>query len=654
MTEYASCLNRLNPRQRKAAAHGVKNGVAKPAEPLLILAGAGSGKTRTLVAHAAYLMASGARPEEMLISSYTRRASNELVAKVRASVLSATGVAVSLPYAGTFHSIAFVLLREYASELGLRNNFTIVDRDDAVTLMDRERTRLGLDQGKKAFPHKDVCLAIHSYATNACLSLKATLDRKFTSHSKLIKPLSKLFQAYKTAKVEQNVLDYDDLLAHFAALLRKPRVRDRLRKRFSYILVDEYQDTNRLQFKILRRLKPDGHGLTVVGDDAQAIYSWRAATVRNIRQFPTRFTRAARIVRLERNYRSVQPILDASNAVIARSKEAFDKQLWSKRASDRKPLLTTVDDEQRQADHVAQTALRLKEEGTPFDQQAVLFRASHQSHALELALKRAKIPFRKWGGRKLLESAHIRDVVAVMQWWHNPRNQLAGFRVLCMLPGVGKTTADRLLTEAGVNPRDRKTFTGVTVSTEASKQLAELMRLFRALKKLKPFWPAAASKIVEWYRPHLERLHPDDGEGRLADLKQFEALAGTFVSCDDLLTQFALDPPPSLADQKLAKDDADDLLTLSTIHSAKGHEWQSVTILSAIEGCLPSSRSKSSDDLEEERRLFYVAMTRAKDRLEIVQPCRLLRSYDKVPVIDFYSKPTRFIARKMRGLFECR
>ncbi|MBR0939245.1 ATP-dependent helicase [Bradyrhizobium jicamae] len=651
-TMNSSALERLNPRQRKAVTFGMKTGEATQHRPLLIIAGAGTGKTETMAKRIAWLIACGAKPSEIFAASFTKRASKELDERAQKAANAAVGnVLVRLPYAGTFHSIAVSLLNEFHDCVGLGENFTVLGRDDAADLMDLVQARSGEVGKNSAFPDPHLCSEIYSYQRGACLSLKATLKRNRYRHcEEYAKPLAKLFASFTEAKRSQNSVDFDDLLVLLGELLQHPTVGRRLRRRFKYVLIDEFQDTNRLQFKIVKLLKPTGRGLTVVGDDAQAIYSFRAATVKNIRRFSESFPCSAKVITLTRNYRSTEPILQASNAVMSLAVNAFKKELWSKRKSDQLPLLTTVADEQVQADHGVRTALELREQGVPFGQQAVLFRTSQQSLGLEVALRRAKIPFQKWGGSEFLESAHIRNVMAVLKWWQNPRDQIAAFRVLMLLDGVGKATADRLAQEL-CKPKFQKVLSRAVVPNAAAKQWKALVRLFGRL--FKPAWPAALEEVVRWYRPYLARL--DSAERRKADLDQLVALGGAFGSCREFLTNLALDPPGLLAEQKLSEENADDLLTLSTIHSAKGCEWKCITILSAMDGCIPSSKCRSEDDIEEERRLLYVAMTRAKDRLEIILPRRNFQAFRRnVPAATVYSKPSRFLPQEIHGRFERR
>lgn len=650
----SEALRQLNPRQRKAVTYGMETGKVKQHRPLLIIAGAGTGKTEILATRTGYLIACGAKPSEIFAASFTRRASKELVERAQKAIVAAAGKReVRLPYAGTFHSIAYSLLNEYRDCVGLGDNFTVLDRDDAANLMDLVRARSGEVGKDSAFPDRHLCCEIHSYQRNACLSLKATLKRgRYRRWEKDAKPLSRIFASFAEAKKLQNAVDYDDLLVLLTELLQHPETGPRLRRQFKYVLIDEFQDTNRLQFRIVKLLKPSGRGLTVVGDDAQAIYSFRAATVKNIRDFPQSFPFPAKIISLTRSYRSTEPILQASNAVMSLAVDAFKKELWSKRKSDQRPLLTTVSDELAQANHVVRTVLDLREQGVTFGQQAVLFRASQHSLALEVALARAKIPFRKWGGTKFLEAAHIKDVLAVLKWSQKPRLQLAGFRVLKLLEGVGTATANRLVQELA-GKRLTKRLAQVTVPQVAQKQWSALSRLIDTLAESD--WPASLERTVSWYRLHLERLYDDSVESRQADLDQLVALGATFSSCEQFLVELALEPPGLLTEQKLSKENADDLLTLSTVHSAKGCEWRCITILDVMDGCIPSNKCRGEEDIEEERRLLYVAMTRAKDRLEIILPRRHFQPFKaNVPAASVYYKPSRFIPHEIRGRFERR
>src|SRR5215469_5388527 len=443
MTAY---LAKLNPEQRRAVEHGIG---AADERPLLVIAGAGSGKTNTLAHRVAHLIVNGVDPRRLLLMTFSRRAAAEMERRVQRIVAAAPGgaalAAAALTWSGTFHSVGARLLREFAERIGLAPSFTIHDRADSADLMNLARHDLGLTKTESRFPTKATCLAIYSRTVNAQATLADVLAQAFPWCDQWEAELRGLFAAYVEAKQRHNVLDYDDLLLYWAQVMTVPALAAEIAERFDHVLVDEYQDTNRLQAAILLALKPEGRGLTVVGDDAQSIYSFRAATVRNILDFPGYFSPPARIAALERNYRSTQPILAAANAVMDLAEERFTKNLWSERASAGLPRLVSVRDEADQARYVAEAILENRERGILLKTQAVLFRASHHSAPLEIELKRRNIPFVKFGGLKFLEAAHIKDVLACLRWAENARDRVAGFRVIQLLPGVGPATAARVL-----------------------------------------------------------------------------------------------------------------------------------------------------------------------------------------------------------------
>ncbi|MDW8371438.1 MAG: ATP-dependent helicase, partial [Geminicoccaceae bacterium] len=444
-----SHLDELDPEQRAAATHGIEGRPPKPGPPLLILAGAGTGKTRTLAHRVAHLLAHGADPRRILLLTFTRRAAEVMVRRVETlcarTLAAGVGLAEGIPWAGTFHAVAARLLRLHAERLGLSPGFTVLDRGDAADLLDLVREEEGLARIDRRFPRKDTCLAIYSLAVNAAEGLEAVLARRFPWCAEWRDELKALFRAYARAKARQGVLDYDDLLLALERALREPALAAEIGGLFDHVLVDEYQDTNPLQGRILQALKPDGAGVTVVGDDAQAIYGFRAATVRNILEFPQAFSTPVTILKLERNWRSVQPILDAANAVMGLAREGFAKRLWSDRASALRPRLVHLEDEQAQVDHVVRSVLEAREQGLRLADQAVLFRTAHHSAALEVELVRRNVPFVKYGGLKFLEAAHVKDVLAILRLAENPADRVAGLRVLQLLPGIGPGTARRLL-----------------------------------------------------------------------------------------------------------------------------------------------------------------------------------------------------------------
>src|SRR5665213_1318337 len=446
----AAYLEKLNPEQRRAVEHGVGDDEGALTGPLLVIAGAGSGKTNTLAHRVAHLIVNRVDPRRILLMTFSRRAAAEMARRVEricAQVLGAkAGVMTdALAWAGTFHGIGARLLRDYAEQIGLDPAFTIHDREDSADLMNLIRHELGLSKTENRFPTKSACLAIYSRVVNAELPLANVLRDFFPWCAPWEKELRQLFASYVDAKQSQNVLDYDDLLLCWAQTVSDPLLAADMGERFDHVLVDEYQDTNRLQASILLALKPGGQGLTVVGDDAQSIYSFRAATVRNILDLPAQFSPKADIITLDRNYRSTQTILAAANGVIDLARERFTKNLWTDRVSSAKPQLVSVRDEADQARAIVERVLDNREAGTLLKQQAVLFRTSSHSGPLEVELTRRNIPFVKFGGLKFLDAAHIKDMLALLRFVENPRDRVAGFRLMHLIPGVGPTSAQRVL-----------------------------------------------------------------------------------------------------------------------------------------------------------------------------------------------------------------
>jgi DNA helicase-2/ATP-dependent DNA helicase PcrA len=468
--------------------------------------------------------------------------------------------------------------------------------------------------------------------------------------------LRRLFEAYVGAKQKQQVLDYDDLLLYWAELMNVSELAGEVGGLFDHVLVDEYQDTNALQASILLGLKPDGAGLTVVGDDAQAIYGFRAATVRNILDFPQAFTPPATLVTLEQNYRSTPAILDASNAVIGLARERFTKDLRSVRKSGTKPALVAVLDDAGQAGFIVATVLENREGGMALKDQAVLFRTAHHSAVLEIELARRNIPFRKFGGLRFIEAAHVKDMLAILRWVENPADRVTGFRVLQLLDGVGATTAGRIL-DAMSAPKPGadalEALAAFRPPARATEPWRGLVRLLDQLRRRAPDWPAELDLVRRWYQPLLEQRH-DDAHLRAADLDQLAHIAATSPSRARFLTDLTLDPPDAASGEAGAPHRDEDYLVLSTIHSAKGQEWKAVYVLNVVDGCIPSDMATgSAEDIEEERRLLYVAMTRARDQLMLLLPQRFYthqqaRRGDR----HVYAARSRFIPGGLLGRFE--
>ncbi|MDM5178033.1 ATP-dependent helicase [Massilia sp. DJPM01] len=647
----------LNPAQRAAVEHDI--GVAAgSARPLLVIAGAGSGKTNTLAHRVARLIMSGADPQRILLLTFSRRAANEMTqraANVLYRIMGARGgqPPASLPWAGTFHSIGARLLRDYAGRIGLEESFTIHDRGDSEDLMGMVRHEVGLSRTEKRFPLKGTCLAIYSRVVNSGDTLALVLQSTFPWCSEWEAQLKTLFGAYVDAKQEQNVLDYDDLLLFWAEMAADPDLGAHLGGLFDHVLVDEYQDTNRLQAAILMGMKPGGEGVMVVGDDAQSIYSFRGATVRNILDFPRQFAREACIVTLDRNYRSTQPILDASNAVIGAALERHAKTLWTDKVSTVLPQLVLIPDEAEQARWVCKRILEHRETGMALKAQAVLFRAASHSAALELELMRRNIPFVKFGGLKFLEASHIKDVLAVLRFAQNPSGRVSGFRVVQLVPGIGAATATRLLDAVGEAAEPLLAIEQFAAPARSGGDWQQFVALFRALRAPGLRWPADIELVKAWYLPHLERMH-DDAQVRVADVEQLARLAGGHGSRETFLAEITLDPPEASSDRAGPPHLDEDYLILSTIHSSKGQEWKSVHVLNVVDGCIPSDMSTgNAADIEEERRLLYVAMTRAKEHLHLVVPNRFfIKQQAQMGDRHVYAARTRFISPAMLKHFE--
>lgn len=643
-------LDKLNDQQRAAAVFGTEGPALPP--PLLVIAGAGSGKTAMLAHRVAHLLVTGADPRRILLMTFSRRAASELTRRVERITVAAMGTPVAaeaLCWTGTFHAIGARILREHALAIGLHPDFSIHDREDSADLMNLVRNGLGLSTSETRFPTKGTCLAIYSRAVNSGAPLSDVLRDHFPWCAMWADRLRTLFGAYVIAKQTQNVLDYDDLLLAWAQVMADPGFAAHIGGAWDHVLIDEYQDTNRLQARILTALKPDGHGLTVVGDDAQSIYAFRAADVRNILDFPDAFSPPAEVITLERNYRSTQPILTAANAVIAGAAERFTKDLWSDRASADKPRLVTVATEALQARYMVDRILEDREGGMRLKDQAVLFRTSSHAAQIEAELTRRNVPYVKFGGLKFLDSAHVKDLLSVLRLARNPRDRVAGFRVLQLIPGVGPTAAGRILDALDLAIEPRAAWGDVAPPPRAG---ASWQGFVDTMMTAVP-WPAAIGLARAWYDPHLDRIH-EDAEARRADLLQLEQIATGYPSAEAFLTELTLDPPDATSDQAGVPLKDEDYLILSTIHSAKGQEWRSVHILNAVDGCIPSDLGTgSTHELEEERRLLYVAMTRAKDHLTLGLPQRFYvtqqtRNGDR----HVYAIRTRFIPGGILDRFE--
>lgn len=656
--ENPDLIGQLNPQQQAAVTHDDS--------PLLIIAGAGTGKTTTLAHRVAWQIVSGLDPARILLLTFTRRAAAEMLKRVEGILLQLDAEQLPDPRiaersfirrirGGTFHAVATQLLRRYGHVIGLHPDFTILDRGDSEDLINLARSELNLPKTGSRFPLKGTCLDIYSRCVNTQQQLELVLKKWFPwchEHEEL---LSRLFTQYAERKEQQRVLDFDDLLLFWNALAASKDGTELLREQFDRVLVDEYQDTNILQSAILKNMSPDGRGVTAVGDDAQSIYSFRAATVRNILDFPEEFP-GTTVLPLEQNYRSTQRILDATNLVIAEAEERHHKQLWSDRGDGALPVLVTCSDEDAQSEYLIDRILEQRENGTALKNQAVLFRASHHSMALEAELSRRNIPFQKYGGLKFLETAHIKDVMAFLRLAENPYDAVAAFRVLVLLPGIGQSKAGNLidlLNDAGGQFDAWENWKPPSALREDWPRLIQMLVRMARRSGTNDAGPATdLHEINTFYKPLAEARY-DNVKARLKDISQLEVIAARFESRGAFLSDMTLDPPASTQD--LAADPwlDEDYLILSTIHSAKGLEWDSVYVIHAADGNIPSDMATDSpEEIEEERRLFYVAMTRAKNRLYVCRPERYYFHHRRRSDLGSMSQVTRFLPARIQESFE--
>lgn len=636
-------LDELNVQQRQAVTHG--DG------PVLVVAGAGSGKTRTLAYRVAYLIWRGVDPGRILLLTFTRRAAEEML-KRAASIVERGAPSAGRVWGGTFHAAANRLLRIYAKTAGLGNDFTVMDQSDAEDMINVVRHDMGLHKRDKRFPRKSTCLAIYSRCVNGSEPLKEVLRRYFPWCEMWGDDLKPLFKKYVERKQERNVLDYDDLLLYWGQLLQDASVAASMRGRFDHVLVDEYQDTNTLQADILRALCGDGRNIMAVGDDAQSIYSFRAATVRNMLDFSTHFPGAATVT-LEQNYRSVEPILRTTNLVVAQAKERYSKDLWSTRAGGQRPKLVTCKDEAQQDEYVVTQVLEHYEQGIPLKKQAVLFRAAHLSASLELELTRRNIPYHKYGGLRFLEAAHVKDLIAFLRIVENPRDEMAWFRVLQLFEGIGPSTAAkaiRHIVEQGCDPRAIGTFEAPPAARGAIRGFSRLIDELVAQPANAP--AAQVERIRRFYDPVLKKIY-ENPKVRMRDIENLEQIASGYRSRRKFLTDLQLDPPTSTGDLAANPSIDEDWLVLSTIHSAKGCEWDAVYVIHASDGCLPSDMATGSpEEIEEELRLSYVAMTRARDFLYVVWPMRYYHRWYRYTDRHSYAQLSRFFSTEVRATMD--
>ncbi len=634
-------LDQLNPEQLAAATH--------PGGPLLILAGAGTGKTTTLCARVAWLIKQGIAPERIMLLTFTRRAAREMLQRTRALVAAPSGSGGVV--GGTFHSVAHRFVRLHGASLGLAPAFAVLDPSDAADLLDLIREEHGHAQSQRRFPRKGTLLDVYSRTVNFQRPLSEVVSEAFPWCEEHIDELATLFRTYTARKRSLGVLDLDDLLLYWRALVGDEVIGRAIEDAFDHVLIDEYQDVNGLQVDIVRGIRRHCRELTVVGDDLQAIYGWRSASAEHILEFATHFPDAAAVT-LERNYRSAQPILDTANALAAQASRSYQKRLRSEQEGATRPGLIWSRDEAQQASEVCERVLEAREQGIELRRQAVLMRTSHDSDLLELELARRQIPFVKYGGLRYLEAAHVKDLIALFRLVANPGNELAWFRLLQLLDGVGPVTARRVLDAIMTAPDTDR----LIAWEQARERLPAGAReagdgLVAALADARRASGAGvqAERLRDALAPLIRSRYPD-GAVRLADLDQLVAAARESPDLGLFAAELALDPPQSSADLAGAPHLDEDYLVLSTIHSAKGLEWEAVHVLALYDGNFPACMSAgTSESIDEERRLLYVALTRARRRLHLHVPLRYYHRPKGIDDAHGYGKPSRFLTREVQA-----
>ena len=616
----------LNPQQLEA--------VEVVEGPALVIAGAGSGKTRTLVYRVARLIDLGLSPSTILLLTFTRKSAQEMLGRVGLLI----GGRSQQVAGGTFHSVANVLLRRHGRAIGLEPSFTILDRGDAEDLINLLRSQFGLNETGKRFPRKHTIAQIFSKTANTLGTLEDIVLNDYTHFSEYLPELVKLQQAYETAKGQRQLLDYDDLLVKLRELLRSDdTARHNISQMFRYILVDEYQDTNRMQADLVRNIAATHNNVMVVGDDSQSIYAFRGATFRNIMEFPELFP-GTKIYKLEENYRSTQPILQLANSIIEGAPEKYSKTLFTRKLEGPRPSIVQAVGENAQSRFIAQKILELREEGIPLDEIAVLFRSSFHTFDLELELTRRNLPFVKRGGFKFIETAHVKDLLAHMRVIHNPLDTVSWNRLLLLVEGVGpKKAKDLIANLLNTNQPYEVLKESTGRAGQGLRNLAATLERATEEDTLTP--PGLINEIMEYYLPVLKDQY-DDYPKRIRDLEHLSVMAERYHELNEFLADLTLEPPDESVTDVEAPDGDDERLILSTIHSAKGLEWRCVFVLWLVDGRFPSAYSfLTPDELEEERRLLYVAVTRAKQELFLTYPINV---YDKMTG-SVLSKPSRFL-----------
>lgn len=615
------------------------NAVTSVDGPQLIIAGAGTGKTRTLVYRVAYLVENGVKPESILLMTFTRKSAQEMM-KRASNILDERCNRVS---GGTFHSFSNYILRKYAELIEYSNNFTVIDRADSESLIGYIISNMGLNKKERRFPRKRTVLNIISKSINTTYSIREILEREYPQFIEEKSEIMQINKQYALSKKTRNLMDYDDLLTNMVKLLTEnENIRRKLSNTYKYVMIDEYQDTNHIQALYASLIASEHENIMVVGDDAQSIYSFRGANFRNIMDFPKIFPKT-KLHTIEQNYRSTQPILDLTNQIIENAKEKYTKELFTDIEGIDKPIFIVPKDKFEQARFICQKVLELRNDGIELRNIGVLFRAGFHSNELEIELNEQNIPFVKFGGLKFIEAAHIKDVIAILRVTYNQSDTIAWIRLLQLIKGIGAKTTDYIVNEILVNDQGIKAL--VSDLVKGKKYYSDLQNLYYLLKNILETSAEPITmfpKIFEFYSPILKQKF-DDHKKRELDLQSLLEISDRYSSTENFLTDMSLEPPETTQVKAGSTDGENEKLVLSTIHSAKGLEWHTVFIIQLLDGYLPSTYSlESSESIEEERRLFYVACTRAKKNLFLLSPNLSFSRFSNESIT--FSEPSRFIS----------
>jgi len=602
--------------------------------PVLVIAGAGSGKTRTLVYRVAHLISQGVDPESILLLTFTRKSSQEMLWRA-GRILSDSCSRVT---GGTFHSVANMLLRRYGGHLGFGAGFTIIDRGDAEGIINLLKSSLDLSGPKKQFPSKRALINMISGSVNKARDLEDLVYDEYAHLAEFVDDILLLQKHYRNFKVDNGLMDYDDLLVNWKRLMEEVvEAREQISERYRYIMVDEYQDTNLIQAEIVRLAAYRHDNVMVVGDDSQSIYSFRGADFYNIMRFPETFP-GTQVIKLEENYRSTQPILSLTNDIIGNAAEKYTKKLYTRIDGDKKPMLHGARDERAEAAFVMKQIEELQAQGIGLNEIAVLFRSGFHSFKLELELTSRSLKFEKRGGLKLTESAHMKDVLAILRLLVNPRDNLSWNRLLLSIDKVGPKTAQKITATISATDDPVTALASYPAGRTWKRGFDKLVGLFRDLQRSEQKPSKLGAIALDWYQPVFERLYADDYPKRQKDLEQLRTIIDPYENLQTFIDDTTLDPPES--DLAAYTDDLDTLV-LSTIHSAKGLEWEAVFVIGLADGRFPHSSAFPGEQWEEERRLLYVAATRAKKHLYLTYPRELMspdRRFKRVGMSPFLAE----------------